>query len=403
MSGLSIFLMLIASALLLAAARLAVVLLRLQRERSGLVALLDPPRPELLLETARQLHESASAAEKCDRAEQRLGQMVLSSPIPVLLVNDVRKIIALSASAEEELDQPRIRRGLLETLGSHELDDAVRQALESLKPAQPTVRLYAKGRRPFVAHIFPYRNGRRHESLVFLQNATATVEFGELRSQFAATVSHELRTPLAGIRALVESLRDPDIGAEDASRFLERLDHETSRLGQLIDDILFLSSLESGGAEIQGVSDLRSVIEKVMEKLEPQTRRFGVRLEIGIPAGLQIPLPERMASTVMGNLMENAVKYSGRGSRVRISAQREATTARVTVSDDGIGIDPEHLPHIFERFYRVDKSRSRHLGGTGLGLSIVKHVVESAGGEVAADSREGFGTAITFRLPLPAA
>ncbi len=402
MSSLSLFLIVITAALLLAAFLMAALLLRLLKERSGLVAVLDPPRPELLLETARQLHEAAAAAERCDRAEQRLSQLVINSPMPVLLVDEAREIVALSASAEEELDQPRIRRGLLETLGSHELDEAASQALTSLKPSQRTVRLYAKGRRSFVAQLYPYRNGPRHECLIFLQNAAATVEFGELRSQFAATVSHELRTPLAGIRALVESLRDPDIGAEDASRFLKRLDHETSRLGQLIDDILFLSSLESGGAEIQGVSDLRSVIEKVMEKLEPQTRRFGVRLEIGIPAGLQIPLPERMASTVMGNLMENAVKYSGRGSRVSVNAQREATTVNITVKDDGIGIDAEHLPHIFERFYRVDKSRSRHLGGTGLGLSIVKHVIESAGGQIRAESREGFGTEISFRLPLAA-
>ena len=398
-----ILLIIIASALLLAVILLAAAALHLQKERSGLLAVLDPPRPELLLETARQLHESAAAAEKCDRAEQRLGQLVISSPMPVLLVDETREIVALSASAEEELDQPRIRRGLLETLGSHELDDGVSQALATLKPAQLTVRLYAKGRRSFTAYIFPYRNGPRHECLIFFENAAATVEFGELRSQFAATVSHELRTPLAGIRALVESLRDPEIEPEDSARFLERLDHETSRLGQLIDDILFLSSLESGRAEIQGTSDLRAVIDKVLEKLEPQIRRFDARLEVDLPAGLEIPLPERMADTVMANLIENAVKYGGRGSRVSVTAEREATTVRVAVKDDGIGIDAEHLPHVFERFYRVDKSRSRHLGGTGLGLSIVKHVVESAGGQIAADSREGFGTEVWFRLPLPAA
>ncbi len=400
MSGLTIILLVFAAALLLAILVLSAVLLRLLKERSGLIAVLDPPHPDQLLETARRQHEAAATAEKCELAERRLRQFVLNSPMPVLLINQSRSIVGLSSSAEEELDQPRINRGLLETLENHELDDAAADAIASLKPAELTVRLYAKGRRPYLAQLFPFRNGRQRECLIFLKNAAATVDFGELRSQFAATVSHELRTPLAGIRALVESLRDPDINREDAGRFLDRLDHETSRLGQLIDDILFLSSLESGRAEIQGASPAQAALDRVMEKLTPLAERFDVKVSAELPAEIEIPLPERMAATVLGNLLENAIKYSGRGSLVSVKAGRENSSVWVAVKDDGIGIDPEHLPHIFERFYRVDKSRSRHLGGTGLGLSIVKHVVESAGGEVEADSREGFGTEITIRLPL---
>ncbi len=390
-----------AAALLAAAAIMAAALLRLLKERSGLTAVLDPPRPQLLVETARRLQKAAAAAEDSQLAARRLEPLITNSPLPVLLVGEDRSIIALSSSAEEELDQPRIRRGLLETLENYELDNAAAGALSSLRPAQLTVRLYAKGRRPFLASLFPFRNGPGRECLIFLQNAAATVDFGELRSQFAATVSHELRTPLAGIKALVESLKHPGISIEDRSRFLERIDLETGRLGQLIDDILFLSSLESGGAEIRGASRLDAVLGKVMEKLAPLAQRFSVRISTDVPAGLEIPLPERMADTVLANLIENAVKYSGRGSLVTVLARREAAAVRVAVKDDGIGIDQEHLPHIFERFYRVDKSRSRHLGGTGLGLSIVKHVVESTGGEITAQSREGFGTEISFSLPLP--
>ena len=173
-------------------------------------------------------------------------------------------------------------------------------------------------------------------------------------------------------------------------------------LSQLIDEILFLSSLESGSAEdIGGKSGLRGISEKVIDKLDPLARQFNTTLDNQVPTDLVIPLSERMTSTVLTNLLENAIKYSGQGTNVVLKAFRQAGALRITVRDDGIGIDAEHLPHIFERFHRVDKSRSRSLGGTGLGLSIVKHVVESAGGSVSAKSREGFGAEITLVFPGP--
>jgi len=142
------------------------------------------------------------------------------------------------------------------------------------------------------------------------------------------------------------------------------------------------------------------VASRVLEKLEPLARQFEVSIDTRIQPDLSLPLSERMAGTLLSNLLENAIKYSGRGSHVELSAEKEGRQVRIVIRDDGIGIDAEHLPHIFERFYRVDKSRSRRLGGTGLGLSIVKHVVESAGGEVRANSREGFGTEMIILLPL---
>jgi two-component system phosphate regulon sensor histidine kinase PhoR len=167
----------------------------------------------------------------------------------------------------------------------------------------------------------------------------------------------------------------------------------------LIDDILFLSSLESGATIAEGVTELGLAAHSVLEKLQPLATKLEVRINADVPAGLKVSLPERMVGTVLSNLIENAIKYSGRGSLVEVGASREGNRIKIVVRDDGIGIDSEHLPHIFERFYRVDKSRSRRLGGTGLGLSIVKHVVESAGGTVSAKSREGFGTEITVLVP----
>ncbi|MFA6000590.1 MAG: ATP-binding protein [Thermoleophilia bacterium] len=342
----------------------------------------------------------AEQAADADTLSTRIDQLLANCPLPILLLDENRSLISLSNRAEQELDQPRKRRGLLETLGSHELDTAAGEAMATMRPSEITVRLYAGGRRPYRAQLLPFANGREPECLVFLQDAAQIIDYGALRSQFAANVSHELRTPLAGIRALVESLNEPEIEPEESRRFLERIDLETARLGQLIDEILFLSTLETGDISmLEGQSEARPVAEKLIGKLQPLAAERGVRMENRVPEDFTVPLPERMLTTVLGNLIENALKYSGRGSQVRIEGSREAGRTRITISDDGIGIDGEHLPHIFERFYRVDKSRSRRMGGTGLGLSIVKHVVESAGGEVAAKSREGYGTEITLMLP----
>ena len=399
MDFLDIFLIALAAAALCAAAALAVFVRRYSHERARIALLAHPAAGESSAEAVGRLAAQAAVAGRLSGIKSSFDNLMASSPIPVLLVDEDLVITGLSNRAEAELDQPRIRRGLLEGLESHELENAARQAIGSMKPSEITVRLYAAGRRPYNARLFPFQSGEKRMCLIFLQSAAATVGFGELRSQFAATVSHELRTPLAGIRAMVETLKDPEIGPGDRDRFLERIDRETNRLGQLVDEILFLSSLESGATNLEGSSELRPVTAALLEKLAPQAEKFEVKIGNDVPEGLAVPLPERMASTIISNLLENAIRYSGRGSHVEISAAREGNQMKLRVADDGIGIDAEHLPHIFERFYRVDKSRSRRLGGTGLGLSIVKHIVESAGGEVRVSSQEGFGTEFTVQLP----
>ncbi len=393
--------LLISAGLLLAAiVVMAIALTRLLLEREKLVSVLNAHKGESLEEAARSRIRAAGEVAVVPLLESRLSQLFTHLPVPVILVDDRRIIIDLSARAEEELDQPRRRRGLLETLESHDLDEAAARAIASLRPEELDVRLYASGRRTYHARLFPYRREQARECLILLQDTSTVTDYGALRSQFAATVSHELRTPLAGIKALVESLQNPDIKPDDTARFLGRLDLETTRLAQLIDEILFLSSLESGAAQgLQGESDLGEVTARVLEKLAQPAEEREVTVKNEVPVGIKVPLAERMAATVVSNLVENAIKYSGRGSRIEVAAGKEGDRTRITVRDDGIGMDAEHLPHIFERFYRVDKARSRRLGGTGLGLSIVKHVVESAGGEVKASSRAGFGTEMTISFP----
>ncbi len=384
----------------LAAVVLLSMVIRYRAERRKLLESLDPKSDESLEDAARRVAEQAAFCDEIPRLKFRLDMLLKESPLPMMIVDGERTIINLSHSAEDQLDQPRRRRGLLETLESHELDDAARKAMETQKPVETTIRLYASGRRPFHVWVFPYEAQGAPECIIFLRDIAEAVDYGELRSQFAATVSHELRTPLAGIKAMVESLQEPELDPEDRQRFLARVDNESTRLAQLIDELLFLSTLESGPEQdLRGECLLMPLSEEIMEELRPLAERFEVALENQVPRDIHLPLEGRMATTVLTNLLENAIKYSGHGSRVELLAEKGSDGVRVTVRDDGIGIDAEHLSHIFERFYRVDKSRSKHLGGTGLGLSIVKHIVESSGGEVEVESREGFGTSVSFTLP----
>ena len=342
----------------------------------------------------------AAACDEVPRLKSRYDQLLLQMPMCVLILDRERKIIGMSTRAGYELDQPQRGRTLLETLENHEIDSAAATVIAEETPMEIDIRLYAGGRRDYHAKLVPYWTDLGVECLVFLRDVSESIKYGELRSQFAATVSHELRTPLAGIQGLVESLRDPEISAEDSRRFIKKVDKETHRLAQLIDEILFLSSLESGSVdELRGESDLFSLVNELVEGLNPQAEQREVTINTNVPADAVLPIKERMAAMVMGNLIQNAINYSGIGSKVDIEASRDDGHLKVAVRDDGIGIDAEHLPHIFERFYRVDKSRSKALGGTGLGLSIAKHIIESAGGAITARSREGYGTEISFTLP----
>ncbi len=219
-----------------------------------------------------------------------------------------------------------------------------------------------------------------------------------------ANVSHELRTPVATIRALTDSLL---VGAvedmEKAERFLKDLDREATRLSQLIEDLLTLSRLEAGEAAIQVESfPLHELIEESLDSKGKLAEEFRVSLEIK-PGGedMMIRGDRRLLRTALNNLIDNAIKYNHPGGKVAVGIR--ATQAdggvMIEVEDNGMGIPREDLPRVFERFYRIDKARSRETGGTGLGLSIVKHITEFHRGTVTVTSVEGEGSTFTISLP----
>jgi two-component system phosphate regulon sensor histidine kinase PhoR len=223
----------------------------------------------------------------------------------------------------------------------------------------------------------------------------------EVRRDFVANASHELRTPLTSIRGFVEALEDG--GLEDGAtgrRFLEKIRVHADRMAALVSDLLDLSRLESGerAPHFEEVAQ-----EEVVDDVVGGLAALAAARQIEVGVNVRAPVFETDRDRLRGvleNLVENALKYTSTGGHVTVSAQARDGIAVFEVADDGPGIAAEHLPRIFERFYRVDKARSREMGGTGLGLSIVKHLCESLGGTVSVASEPGRGSRFIVRLPL---
>ena len=223
-----------------------------------------------------------------------------------------------------------------------------------------------------------------------------------MRRDFVANVSHELRTPLSIFRGYLETLLDdPHQPPGELLRILEIMERHSDRLNALVEDVLSLARLESPGMELNlSEIDLPEFLHGIMRDWEKRFAAKKLKSHLNFPGTLPHPLAdETRLQELIYNLLDNAVKYSKSGGTVFLRAESEGDLVRISVADQGAGIPPDDLPRIFERFYRVDKSRSSEQSGTGLGLSIVKHIAQLHGGSVEAKSELGKGTTITVTLP----
>jgi len=354
-----------------------------------------------------RLRAGRDAADAHDAATHGAGDTVFEHlPLAAIRVDDANRIREANRRARLLFGHLRPGASVLESFGEHRFAERVAGSLSSGEADTFEVRLFADGRRTYRVTVEPVA-AESGGAAVFMYDLTEAVAYQELRSQFVANVSHELRTPLTGLRGLIEALADPDMDPETHARFTGRAAAEILRLEALISDILFLSELEATQGLPSGArSDLARAAAAAVETLQEEAAAHRVTLESALVAPVWTPLTERMAITVVRNLLENAVKYAGPGARARVAVDAPDDDPAggpgwvvLTVADDGAGIAERHLPHVFERFYRADPSRSKRLGGTGLGLSIVKHIAERFGGAATAESREGFGTTVRVRLP----
>jgi two-component system phosphate regulon sensor histidine kinase PhoR len=282
---------------------------------------------------------------------------------------------------------------------------SVQNVLSERRAASLELRLTTTPPREIIIALTPYRDESLPAGVILTAfDVTQRKRIEAMRSEFVANVSHELRTPLAAIRGYVETCLE---AAEEGTtppyhRFLPIINQHAIRLTALIEDLLILSRIESKGMQLKFQPlALAVAVENAITTLAPSAEKKRVALINALPPLLpDIRADQSALERILLNLIENAIKYSEEDSEVRLTARLQADAVCVVIADEGVGIPREDQERIFERFYRVDKARSRKAGGTGLGLSIVKHLVQSHGGEVWVDSEVGRGSTFFFTMPL---
>lgn len=324
----------------------------------------------------------------------------------VLLVSPRLRVVYGNPAARRILDlDKRVVEGrfLLEVVSNSELERKVDRALHHAETSRQEVRRGLHDEIILEVQTAPVQDGPRTVgALLVLRDVTRERKLERARAEFVANASHELQTPLTAIRGFAETLLDGALDEPESSRrFVEIIQRESVRLSELVDELLDLSKIESGRLPVTKTAfSLAELAGDVISRLEIRLSSKSLTLTRQFPPELPSAYADRaQIARVFLNLLDNAVKYTPVGGHITMGAQDEGTHLAAFVSDNGIGIPEEDQDRIFERFYRVDKARSRESGGTGLGLSIVKHLVERNGGSVSVESRPGAGSHFQFTLP----
>ena len=354
---------------------------------------------------------SALKDEQAELAAQtKLHQFaILNSVIEGVLVLDAEgKIQTVNKSLERMFRLQTDIRGqrLMEALGSHELVGVAERVGQQGQVREFEFSVSGLQERRFFELNAAGIGGLKHERggiVMVFHDFTRLKELENVRREFVANVSHELRTPLTLIKGYIETLLD---GAKDdptvATRFLQKIEKHTARLTFLIEDLLTLSKLEAGQTLMhQQTVALAPILDRVIEELQTPAAEKAIALKNEIDPELQAHADADRVQQVFYNLVDNAIKYGRQGGTVSVRATGEIAEIAVAVQDDGRGIPEDARQRVFERFYRVDRARSREAGGTGLGLAIVKHIVQAHGGKVWVESELDHGS--TFHFTIPAA
>lgn len=299
-------------------------------------------------------------------------------------------------------------RSLQEVIRNSELDSLVQESQNSSQELQKDI-ILLEGDSPRTllvrSSILRDSQGSDIGNLLVFHDVTRIRKLEEMRSDFVANVSHELKTPITSIMGYVETLQAiPSIQNDpDSARFLDTVSRQSARLNAIVDDLLTLSRIEQDGQSLESGFeriDVRDLVETVVHGVENAAKKNDIQISIEGISGISVLGSPGLLEQALLNLATNACKYTEKGKQVRIQYHTAGNDVRISVTDQGFGIERKHLPRIFERFYRVDKARSRNLGGTGLGLSISKHIALIHHGRIEVDSEVGQGSEFTLVLPL---
>lgn len=327
-------------------------------------------------------------------AGMREGILVVDAEKRLLLMNDsMRQTLSIAHETPEGTPVSQIlwERSVLESYD---------EALSSNRPIRQRVTVY--GGRSYEMTVTPFsdRGGGPSGAIGLFFDVTRLHALEQVRREFVADISHELRTPLASVHAAVETLQS-GLGPDETRRFLTMIVKNTARMETILQDLAALSRIETGSIKLsRSKVDLLASINEVASSLKAQASARRVEIKVDVPPGMTLWADRRRLDQILLNVMENAVKFNREGGHVVVTAESANGMMTVYVKDTGPGIPPDSLERIFNRFYRVDKARSKEVPGTGLGLAIVKHLVRLHGGRVRAENRGTTGTQIVLELPI---
>jgi two-component system phosphate regulon sensor histidine kinase PhoR len=342
--------------------------------------------------------------------QRRELETVLSSMLEGLVaVDNEERIISLNQAAAKWLqidDDLQIQgQNLQEVIRYSAFQQFVTQALKAHDPLEDDITVFQRNSRVLNVQSSPLLDGsrRRIGTLIVFNDVTQLRRLENMRSDFVANVSHEIKTPLTAIKGFVETLHQGGVeNPVEIKRFLGIVDKHVNRLNSIIEDLLALSRIEQEDAAGTIVLEKRPVMEVFRVALQickAKAEEKKIVINIKCADNLKAKLDPSLLEQAVVNLLDNAIKYSNPDSTIDLMAAADGDRVVITIRDQGIGIAQKHLPRLFERFYRVDKARSRNMGGTGLGLAIVKHIAQFHGGHVTVESKLGEGSLFSLYLP----
>jgi two-component system phosphate regulon sensor histidine kinase PhoR len=354
---------------------------------------------------ASQLHERLNLITK---QRNELEAVLSGMTEAVVVVDNDKRVLRINDAAEDlfGIDKDRVKgRTIQEAVRNTDFHRFISETLAADEPKEADLVFLGDPERHLQAHGVILRDERSRGvgALVVLNDVTRLKTLEKIRRDFVANVSHELKTPVTSIKGFLETLKEGAISdPETAMRFLDIIIKHTDRMNFIIEDLLSLSRIEQDaekGEILLARGSLKAVLEAVVKQCGPKAQSKGIEVVCDCSEDLTTKINSTLLEQAIVNLVDNAVKYSDPGKTVTIECQKTSREIIVRVIDQGCGIPKEHLQRIFERFYRVDKARSRKVGGTGLGLSIVRHIVNAHRGSVTVDSSPGRGSVFSVHLP----
>jgi two-component system phosphate regulon sensor histidine kinase PhoR len=382
--------------------------------RGDLSNRLAVPDTEELSALARSMNQMAknltNRIQEALNRQRELEAVHASMQEGVIAIDNQEKIITINDAAARIFNFPAHalkNKNVLEVARNYELQSFIRTALSTHEPVEDDILIHQDKDHILNIHSSALWDSQDHRmgTLIIFHDITRIRRLEKMHKDFAANVSHELKTPLTTLKGFIETLQEmPDSSSEDRAGFLKILEKNVNRMIELINDLLSLSRLERlEGTGVRFADNQLSVlIQGAVAACEPLAEKKQIQIQIICPKDLTVRVDPVLMEQAIANLVENAVKYSAENAQVEIIARGNGKDIEIDVTDAGPGIAKEHLPKIFNRFYRVDRGRSRQEGGTGLGLAIVKHIIQYHNGRITVSSVKGKGTVFHIRLPSQA-